>query len=116
MPRRTILLFGKFAGRERAPSSKPHQSRLPIGLRMMSFPVALLKKLMPQDRSSTGRFGNLSGTIWTSPPAKSADLSAEYDFAICTLSMRPVGKRSRGTTFLSGSVVGMVEPASVVLL
>jgi hypothetical protein len=54
--------------------------------------------------------------IWTRPPANSAERSGEYDLLTCTLSIRPVGKRSSGTTFLSGSVVGSTDPASVVLL
>jgi hypothetical protein len=43
-------------------------------------------------------------------------LSGRYDFVILTFSIRPLGKRSSGTTFLSGSVVGSTAPLSVVLL
>ena len=64
----------------------------------------------------TARLGNLMGLICTRPPANSAERSGEYDLLTCTLSRRPAGNRSSGTTFLSGSVVGSVEPDSDVLL
>ena len=56
------------------------------------------------------------GTIDTRPPANSAERSGEYDLFTWMLSSRPAGNRSSGTTFLSGSVVGMIAPDSVVLL
>ena len=62
----------------------------------------------------TGSVGNESGSISTSPPEKSAGLSGRYDLTTETLSMSPVGKRSSGTTRLSGSVVGSTAPFSVV--
>src|SRR5688572_12974894 len=116
MPERTILLSGMPAGSARAQLSKPSQSRLPTELSGIDLLVAFEYALRPYAKSSTARFGNFSGWICTRPPANSADRAGEYDLLTCTLSSRPAGNRSSGTTFLSGSVVGNVDPDSVVLL
>ena len=44
---------------------------------------------MPYEKSTTGCVGSFIGTIWTRPPANSAERSGEYDLLTCTLSMRP---------------------------
>src|SRR5687768_15857908 len=116
MPERTILFDGMPAGNSRTPLSKPSQSRLPTELIGIDLPVAFDWKFSPYEKSSTARLGNFSGWICTRPPANSAERSGEYDLLTCTLSSSPAGNRSSGTTFLSGSVVGSVDPASVVLL
>src|SRR5688572_22902616 len=116
MPCRTILLAGMPDGSARAPPSNPHTSRRPSGLNGTSLPVAVEYTLRPYEKSSTGDGGSFIGTICTRPPANSAERSGEYDLFTWTLSIRPAGNRSSGTTFLSGSVVGSVDPASVVLL
>jgi hypothetical protein len=72
----------------------------------MLLPVAVEMALTPYETSSTARLGSLMRLICTRPPANSAERSGEYDLATCTLSSRPEGNMSSGTTFLSGSVVG----------
>src|SRR5688500_12968904 len=116
MPWRTILLPGIPEGNSRTPLSNPSQSRRPIELIGIDLPVAFDCTFNPYEKSSTARLGNFSGWICTRPPANSAERSGEYDLLTCTLSNSPAGNRSSGTTFLSGSVVGSVDPASVVLL